>query len=299
MRTVTCIRRGWWVSVAFGCLATAGCAARRVEGWKVAPGATPAAGASAEFEAARGRAMAHWERRDSVPELRAAIADLEEASRLSPADVEVASLISRAYYLLAENLENEEERLATYQTGTQRGEQAMSINPGFRAAMTRGRNDAALAALGREHVPALYWTAVNLGRWARAKGFMTILANRSRIQRLVRRVTALDSTYFHAAPDRYWGAYYSIAPSIAGGDKNRSRVHFERALQIEPNYIGTRVTYAETYAVGVQNRALFEEQLRLALATPVDAIPGIIPEQKLEQQKARRFLARVDELFAR
>jgi len=284
--------------VATGAAAGA-CAASRQEGWEVAPGAVR--GSSAEFQSARDNAMSHWAQRVDPAHLRQAIDALETAYRLDPTNIEVASLISRAYYLRAErDAANEDERLRLYETGTQRGEQAMSIDARFREAMRRGTDyGEAVRGLGADYVPALYWTAVNLGRWSRAKGFTTVLANRRKVQHLVGRVTTLDSTYFHGAPDRYWGAYYSIAPGFAGGDKEKSRQHFERALKIQPNYIGTKVTYAETYAVGVQNRELFERLLNEAIAASVTSLPDVEPEQRMEQAKARAFLARVGELFAR
>lgn len=282
-----------------GNVALAGCAASRREGWEVAP--TAAGGSAAEFQVARSSAMNHWAQRGDSAHLRRAIEALESAYRADPRNVEVASLTARAYYLRAErDAANEDERLKLYETGTQRGEQALSIDTRFRDAMRRGADyGEAVSGLGAEYVPALYWTAVNLGRWSRAKGFTTVLANRRKVQHLVTRVSALDSTYFHGAPDRYWGAYYSIAPGFAGGDKEKSRQHFEKSLRLQPNYIGTKVTYAETYAVGVQNRELFERLLNEALATSVTSIPGVEPEQRMEQAKARAFLARVSELFAK
>jgi tetratricopeptide (TPR) repeat protein len=276
-----------------------GCAASRQEGWEVAPAAS--AGSTSEFQAARENAMSHWMQRGDSAQLRQAIAALENAYRINPTNIEVAALISRAYYLRAErDAANEDERLRLYETGTQRGEQAMSIDQRFREAMRRGTDyGEAVRGLGADYVPALYWTAVNLGRWSRAKGFTTVLANRRKVQHLVSRVSTLDSAYFHGAPDRYWGAYYSIAPGFAGGDKEKSRQHFEKSLKIAPDYIGTKVTYAETYAVGVQNRELFERLLNEASAASVTSISGIEPEQRMEQAKARGFLARANELFAK
>jgi tetratricopeptide (TPR) repeat protein len=287
------------VLVAATLFASVGCGASRQEGWEIAPAASR--GSSTEFQAARDNAMAHWAQRGDSSHLRQAIEALEGAYRVDPTNIEVASLISRAYYLRAErDAANDDERLRLYETGTQRGEQAMSIDTRFREAMRSGSDyGEAVRALGADFVPAIYWTAVNLGRWSRAKGFTTVLANRRKVQHLVGRVSALHPTYFHGAPDRYWGAYYSIAPGFAGGDKEKSRQHFERSLQIAPNYIGTKVTYAETYAVGVQNRELFERLLNEAIATPVVSLPDVEPEQRMEQAKARGFLARVNELFAK
>src|SRR5688572_23421378 len=202
------------------------CGASRQEGREIAPAA--ARGSAADFQTARRAAMAHWGQRVDSQHLRQAIEALEAAHQLDPTNVEVASLISRAYHLRAErDAANEGERLKLYETGTQRGEQAMSIDARFREAMRRGSDyGEAVRGLSASYVPALYWTAVNLGRWSRAKGFTTVLANRRKVQNLVSRVSALDSTYFHGAPDRYWGAYYSIAPGFAGGDKEKSRQHF-------------------------------------------------------------------------
>jgi tetratricopeptide (TPR) repeat protein len=278
--------------------ATSGCAASRREGWEVTTAPT---GSTAEFQAARTTAMTHWMQRGDSAHLRQAIEALESAFRANPTNIEVASLIARAYYLRAErDAANEDERLTLYEIGTQRGEQAMSIDTKFKDAMRRDSDyGEAVRGLGVEYVPALYWTAVNLGRWSRAKGFATVLANRRKVQHLVSRVSTLDSTYFYGASDRYWGAYYSIAPGFAGGDKEKSRQHFEKSLKLAPNYIGTKVTYAETYAVGVQDRDLFERLLKDAIATPVSSLPDVEPEQRMEQAKARAFLARTAELFAK
>ena len=301
VRTARSAARAWAVPallLSVG-VASLGCGASRQEGWEVASAAT--SGSAADFAAARESALGHWAQRGEASHLQMAIDGLEAAYKIDPTNVEVASLISRAYYLKAErDAANDDDRLRLYEIGTQRGEQAMSIDRKFRDAMKAGGDYGdAVRGLGAEYVPAMYWTAVNLGRWSRARGFTTVLANRRKVQHLVTRVTELDSTYFHGAPDRYWGAYYSIAPGFAGGDKDKSKVHFERALRIQPAYIGTKVTYAETYAVGVQNRELFQRLLTEAIAMDVNALPDVVPEQMNEQAKAKVFLSRIDELFAR
>ena len=59
---------------------------------------------------------------------------------------------------------------------------------------------------------------------------------------------ALDENYFFAGPHRYFGAMYGLAPGFAGGDMDKSREHFEKAIALAPNYLGSRVLYLEVWA---------------------------------------------------
>jgi hypothetical protein len=153
----------------------------------------------------------------------------------------------------------------------------------------------AIKVVGKEGLEAMYWYAVNLGKWSRAKGLATLLGNKDRVKGVLTRVLELDETFFHGAPHRYFGAYYSLLP--VGRDLEKSRQHFEKSLAIAPGYAGTKVLMAETYAVKKQDRALFDKLLDEVLAMPEGAIPGLEPETRVEKQKARELKGQADDLF--
>ena len=145
---------------------------------------------------------------------------------------------------------------------------------------------------------AIYWTAANLGKWARSQGFATLVKYMGYIAKMMTHCLALDETAFYAGPVRYWGAFYAVAPGFAGGDMTKSKEYFERAKEMNPEYFGTYVLYADAYAEKAQERALFKSLLEHVINTPSDVLPEMIPEQNIEKAKAKAFLEQIDELFA-
>ncbi|MEE8408419.1 MAG: TRAP transporter TatT component family protein, partial [Myxococcota bacterium] len=91
--------------------------------------------------------------------------------------------------------------------------------------------------------------------------------------------------------------FYAKAPSFAGGDLDKSKQHFERAIELEPNYLGTKVLYAEYYAPKREDKELFTRLLNEVAGGDVTVLPGLEPEQTFEQKKAERLLSEVDEIF--
>ncbi|MCB9591884.1 MAG: hypothetical protein H6719_04040 [Sandaracinaceae bacterium] len=243
-----------------------------------------------------------WEGRDDPDQIRAAIAAWEQAVELDGSDHETWVKISRAYYFLSDGhlrFSDESQMLATYQSGIQAAERALrALSPEFAQAMAAGQPaEGAVANLQANAVPALYWRATNLGKWARLDGFATVLGYKDEIRAMMTRCMELDRYYFFAGPDRYFGAFFSIAPSYAGGDLNLSRQHFDESLRNQPNYFGTHVLYAEELAVKLQNREMFLEHLNIVINGDPDALEGAGPENRVEQRKARAAIERVDELF--
>ncbi len=248
---------------------------------------------------------AAWEGRADEAKLREAIAKWEEAVGLNPADWETYAKLARAHYLLADGYlffddTKHAEFLATYEKGLTVAETGMAaLSPDFEKRRHAGTKieDAAMV-LGAEAVPLMYWYATNLGKWARAQNSMpTLLKHKDRIFKIMSRVYELNPEYFHGAPDRYFGAYYAVAPGFAGGDLGKSNEYFQKALQREPKYLATYVLIAENYAPKMQDRALFERHLKFVLEAPEDILPDLIPEARVEKRKAEKLMKEIDEKF--
>jgi hypothetical protein len=144
----------------------------------------------------------------------------------------------------------------------------------------------------------LYWTAIALGKWAKLKGFSTLLKHKDTVKRYVATVQNLDEDYFYHAPDRYFGSYYAIAPSFAGGDMNKSKNLFEKSISGSPSYLDTKVLYAQYYATKQQDRRLFERLLNEVISADPNAVPDIAPENKAAQAKARHLLETKGDYFS-
>jgi hypothetical protein len=170
--------------------------------------------------------------------------------------------------------------------------------PEMAEALARGESvDEAVGRLGPGAVAPAYWYVTNLSDFALTKGLTTTVFYKDRILRLAERLVALDETFFHAGPHRTLATFYATAPAPAGGSLTASRQHFERALALAPDYVGTLVSFAELYATKAGDRTLFTELLQRAGAQNKAGPNEQDPEQQIDRQRAQQLLARTDQLF--
>ncbi len=238
--------------------------------------------------------------RDSAEDLDAIITKLEAFTATNADHQEALTLLSRALYFRADGFtEDVEEKKALWERGVTVGEAAMAADPAFKARIDKGDKPSdAVFALQKDDQMAIYWTATNLGKWARASGFSTLVKYKGYVAKMMTHCLDLDETSYYAGPVRYWGAFYAVAPGFAGGDMNKSREFFEKAKGMNPEAFSTYVLYADTYAVKTQDRELFDSLLKYVLETPSDVIPELIPEQDVEKKKAQALMDSASEKFA-
>jgi len=277
-------------------LATSGCATSRVAGWEELRETVRLSEAEAKTQMTLGKT--HWARRHVREDLEAALKSFERVARSepgAPGTYEALVLLCRGYYLLADgHVEDPAEKRVLWEKGASWGEKAMATNPEFRRRVGSG---AELAALARAQVDALYWTAVNLGQWAESEGVATALKFKGQVRQMMKRVQELDPDYFYGAVNRYWGVYYAEAPYFAGGSLDKSLENFQGGFRIANKYLAGHVLFAERYARRKGDRELFRRELELVLAADPRALPEVAPEQILEQRKAKKMLASMEEYF--
>ena len=289
----------------FGLVATlTNCGPGREASWEKQSAAkqTEAAAptAEADLEAVANEA---WAARSDRAKLEQAISAWETMLKADPNNADLLTRLSRGYYFLADGHiradGDEEAMLTTFEKGISAGERAMVASSEEFAKRVKAEEkvEEAVGSISKEGQPALYWYASNLGKFAVAKGFTTTLFYKDRIYAVMQHVLSLDETYFHAAPHRYFGAFYAKAPSFAGGDMTKSKEHFEKALALDSNYLGTKVLYAEYYAAKNEDRELFTKLLGEVSAADASVIPDLVPEQTMEQAKAKKLMAEVDDIF--
>jgi predicted anti-sigma-YlaC factor YlaD len=170
--------------------------------------------------------------------------------------------------------------------------------PGF-GVQLRSDPAAALARLGKEQVPLLYWTAAAWGSAiSLALHDADLAADLPLTAALMGRALELDEGFGLGAAHDFFIAYDGGRPASAGGSAASARKHLERALQIAgTRRVAPRVTFAESVSVGTQNRAEFTRLLQEALAIDVDAAPDQRLANLISQRRARWLLSRADELF--
>lgn len=296
------------VLVAFGLAAVllGGCAAPRTTGWSEWDPLTPSQLSSSEKQSLSQEAQRAFAGRGDRASLLKAIEIYENLASAERHEVQWFVQLARSYYLLADiHTEVPEEKYKLWETGARWGERGLATQPDFRRRVASENVDfeEALSSVTAREAPAAYWTASCLGKWARGAGIGTMLKYRGRIKKMIETVEKLTPDYFYGAVERYWGAYYAVAPGFAGGSLEKSQAYFTKAFEAEKArgkdkmVLSTHVLYADTYAVKKGDRAIFESTLKKVLAADPRAIPEIEPEQRAEQVKAQSLLNRIEELF--
>ncbi|HWB78002.1 MAG TPA: TRAP transporter TatT component family protein [Nannocystaceae bacterium] len=279
-------------------LASTGCAGRKAA-WD--SDKKDQGGGSADVQKLIAEGDAHWAKRTDPAEIKAAIAAWEKAAAADAKNADVLVKLTRGNYFLADGYlrDNEKEYLRMMDLGVKWGEKAMiAVSPDFEAKMrSGGKLPEAVKLVPKEGVPAMYWYASSLGKWAKRKGFAVLLGQKDNVKATMDRVLQLDPNFYYGGPHRYFGAYYAVAPAFAGGDLGKSKVHFNKSLEIEPKYVGTKILWAQELAVKEQDEATFDRLLKEVLDTPDDVIADVMPETIVEKQKARELMEEKDELF--
>jgi hypothetical protein len=285
-------------AVALAVLA-AGCSSRDY-GWE--SGGPPKEKAPATAPATDGleaAARASWARRDEEPALRETIGTLKKLlDARGGADYGTLVWLARAHYLLGEVSSDAERKLEAYEAGMLYGDRALDAIPAFRERFARTQSvEESVEAVGKDGIDAIYWDAVNTGKWSKAKSMTKALFMKDKVRRMVERVASIDARWWYGAADRYLGAYYAALPAIAGRDLEKSRAHFDRSLAVAPDYLATHTLVAEFLARNSNDRKLYESECQLVLAAPANRLPEIEPEQRIEKRKARKLLDDVDDYF--
>lgn len=157
----------------------------------------------------------------------------------------------------------------------------------------------AVQALPDRYLPAVFWTASS---W-----FSYININRSDVEAIagIPRATAMmeyvlahDSAYYYGGAYLFLGAIEGSIPPMLGGRPEKAKEDFEKSLAIsDGKFLLADVYYAQTYAVQIQNKDLFESLLKKVEDTSIDVLPEARLANAIAKRKARILASKVDELF--
>jgi tetratricopeptide (TPR) repeat protein len=151
----------------------------------------------------------------------------------------------------------------------------------------------------KTNVPSLFWAGYGWATWIRFQdGAPAALADLPKVEQIMLRVIDLDETYYYGAAHIFLGYYYGSRPEMLGGNLEKSRSHFERALQIaDRNFLLAQVSFAESYARLSFNRELFKDLLTEVLNHPQKNDSDLVTSNQLARSRARTLLAQIDDFF--
>ncbi len=157
----------------------------------------------------------------------------------------------------------------------------------------------ALAATTRDDVALLYWTGVAwFAAIALSKDSPSIVAGLPGADALIGRAAALDVDFDHGSLRTFLIGYEMDRPNAAADAETRARAHFARAVELSTGgHAGPYVSLAESVCVAQRKRGEFESLLKQAIQLDAGARPEWRLANLVIQRRARRLLARTDELF--
>ncbi|HKX11840.1 MAG TPA: TRAP transporter TatT component family protein, partial [bacterium] len=168
------------------------------------------------------------------------------------------------------------------------GQQLLSLNGSYAKAKegTLDEFQKALGTFSKGDLEDLFWAGIAWGNYLNFnKDSTDAIAELPRVEALFNRVLELDETYYYGGPHLFFGAFYGSRPKLLGGDPDKSKMHFEKAIQIGGGkYFMAQVSEAQYYAVQVQDLGLYERLLNEIVAADVT----VLPEQRLSNEVAKR-----------
>ncbi len=153
--------------------------------------------------------------------------------------------------------------------------------------------------IGKRDLAALFWTAFCWGSYTNLHlEDPRSLADSTIVVQMMARVLDLDESYYYGGAHIFFGAMLCRLPAQAGGDPEQSRRHFERAIELgQGRFLMARVFFARYYAVRVQDRALWDEQLQQVLAADLDAWPQERLANAMARSRAEYYLEHAEDYF--
>jgi hypothetical protein len=172
---------------------------------------------------------------------------------------------------------------------------------GFKNPATRPFDDfeRGLPNFGKKDVPYVFWAASCWGSWISLnQGSMEAMADLPRVELLMKKVLELDETFYYGGAHIFMGVLEASRPKIAGGNLDRARDHFLKAIELgDGKFLMSRIYYADYYAKKAFDKELFITILEKIREIPVDIIPELTLLNTVAHTKAKEMLDRVDEYF--
>jgi predicted anti-sigma-YlaC factor YlaD len=173
-----------------------------------------------------------------------------------------------------------------------------TAHPGF-----TGQLGAAPRAAGRvlqkSDVPLAYWAAASWGAAiSLGKDDPSLVAEIPQMEALIDRALELEESWGDGSIHVFLITYEMSRQGVKGDPAERSRRHFERALELTGGrQAAPFVALAEAVCIDKQDAAQFVQLLNRALAVDPDAAPESRLVNSVMQRRARWLLTKQDDLF--
>ena len=138
----------------------------------------------------------------------------------------------------------------------------------------------------------LFWGAFGWLTWIQQQqGSPESMADLIFVEKIMANILKFDETIENGSVHVFFGALYGSKPAMLGGDFERSRRHFERALEISNRaFLPVHTTFAETYCRMTFNKELHDALLQETLDFPIEQAPENTLVNQIAKRKAKKLL---------
>ncbi len=184
--------------------------------------------------------------------LEEAISNYQKALSLVPdgqvgAKEHVLDRLSQAYFELAfAYLGDPSAKESAFAKGKDYALKALRLDANFRYV---GQGKGFRAALGSStDVSAIFFYGNNLGSYLDYHWMVALSGGMKDVFASFERSLELEERYLGAGPHRALASFLIKVPGFLGGDREASKQHFEKSIQLAPHFLENYVDYAEYYA---------------------------------------------------
>lgn len=170
--------------------------------------------------------------------------------------------------------------------------------PGFRKGLA-ANTDSVLALTEKEDADILYWTGLSwMGAFTVHKFDMKLALSVPKAVKVMKRVAELDPDYGNGAIDEFFITFYGSMPESMGGDLEKAKYHFDRAVKLTDGMsAGPYTAYATAVTIAAQDRIKFEELMKKAKKIKPDAVPEKLLLRTIQHDKAVWYLKHTEDFF--
>jgi len=156
-----------------------------------------------------------------------------------------------------------------------------------------------LETFGEEGVKILFWTTMAWNGWIRLNLDKPIALSQLGIaEACLERVLELKGDYFYGSPYTMMGSILASKPGLLGGDPDRARQYFRKAMALTGgDFLLVQYYFARFYAVRIQDKELFEALLKEIDSSPPGKIKEVCLINEMMKEKAKKLMQMKEDLF--
>lgn len=185
-----------------------------------------------------------------------------------------------------------------------------SLDYAFRAMNLSGIGDSSLRQLpfqdfskridriGLSDIQTLFTLGTSWAAWIAAyRDDWNAIADISKVELIMKKVTQLDPTWENGVPFMYLGSLATLIPPSLGGKPDIGKEYFEKAIELsQGKNLMAKVWYAQQYARLIFDRALHDRLLNEVLNSTSE-VPGYTLMNTLAKKQATELLKNADDYF--